>query len=125
MTIEKLKKQIVVFDDDVEISYIVSYIMGDSDWEVISHTDCKNILEKVANLKPALIIMDNKIPDIGGVEATKMIKASELFKHIPVIFCSAANEVAKLAKEAGSDTYIPKPFDIEDFERIAMEYALE
>jgi two-component system cell cycle response regulator DivK len=62
--------------------------------------------------------MDNWIPDIGGVKATRLVKDSDDFRHIPIIFFSANNNVNELAIEAGADYFLQKPFDISELETI-------
>jgi CheY-like chemotaxis protein len=67
-------------------------------------------VEKVRQIQPSIILMDNNIPDYGGVAATRQIKSQSDLKHIPVIFCSANMDIRHLAKQAGADTFLPKPF---------------
>ncbi|MNV83979.1 CAI-1 autoinducer sensor kinase/phosphatase CqsS [compost metagenome] len=64
--------------------------------------------------------MDNWIPKIGGVEATRLLKNHPLYRNIPVIYLSANTDIETLAQQAGADSYLAKPFDLEDLEnRIA------
>jgi len=64
--------------------------------------------------------MDNWIPKIGGVEATRLLKNHPLYCNIPVIYLSANTDIETLAQQAGADSYLAKPFDLEDLEnRIA------
>ena len=46
----------------------------------------------------------------------KLIKSHPEYKNIPVIYFSANNDVATLAQEAGADTYLAKPFDLDQLE---------
>lgn len=116
--------QIMIFDDDADILSICSYILQIKGWEVHTKTNCNNILEVVEKVKPDVIVMDNWIPDTGGIVATQTIKAHEPFKHIPVIYFSANHDISNLAKQAGTDYYLAKPFDIQQFEDL-IEQVLE
>ncbi|MNL16619.1 DNA-binding response regulator CreB [compost metagenome] len=60
--------------------------------------------------------MDNWIPEIGGIKATQLVKQHPDFKHIPVIYVSANNDIHLLAEEAGADSYLEKPFNLDDLE---------
>ena len=71
---------------------------------------------------PDLIFMDNWLPDISGIEATRLIKANHELKDIPVIYFSANSNISELAAEAKADDYIAKPFDIDHFEEIVSKY---
>ncbi len=81
-------------------------------------TDCNNIIEKVNGILPDVILMDNWIPDTGGIVATQALKNDAGLKHIPVVYFSANSDIQLLAAKAGAETYIAKPFDLEDMERI-------
>ncbi|WCT12222.1 response regulator [Mucilaginibacter jinjuensis] len=111
-------KKIIIFDDDEDILSICSYILEEQGWEVHTFTDCNNIVEKVSSVNPAVILMDNWIPDAGGIIATQTLKKSEELKHIPVIYFSANSDIQLLAEHAGAETYLAKPFDLEDLEQI-------
>jgi len=111
-------KKIIIFDDDEDILSICSYILEEQGWEVHTFTDCNNIVEKVSSVNPSVILMDNWIPDAGGIIATQTLKKSEELKHIPVIYFSANSDIQLLAEHAGAETYLAKPFDLEDLEQI-------
>ncbi|MEI9807005.1 MAG: response regulator [Bacteroidota bacterium] len=113
-----MNKKILIFDDDQDILNICSIILKAKGYEVFTSMTCKDLFDTVLHADPAVIVMDNKIPETGGVEATRSIKNDLRTKHIPVIFFSANTYIAELAKEAGTVFYIQKPFDIAAFEEI-------
>ena len=111
-------KKIVIFDDDEDILSICSYILEEQGWEVFAFTDCNKITEKVSAILPSVILMDNWIPDDGGIIATQTLKKNMNLKDIPVIYFSANSDIELLANHAGAETYLAKPFDLEDLERV-------
>lgn len=119
-----MRRRIMIFDDDADILSICSYILQIKGWEVLTQTNCNNILEVLEKSTPDVIVMDNWIPDTGGIVATQTIKSHEPFKHIPVIYFSANHDISNLAKQAGTDYYLAKPFDIQQFEDM-IEDVLE
>ena len=112
------EKKIVIFDDDEDILSICSFILEEQGWKVYAYTDCNQITEKISAVLPDIIIMDNWIPDDGGVIATQILKKNERLKDIPVIYFSANSDIELLASHAGAETYLAKPFDLEDLERV-------
>ncbi|MDT3403455.1 response regulator [Mucilaginibacter terrae] len=110
-------KKIVIFDDDEDILSICAYILEEQGWEVHTHTDCNNITEKVAAVIPDVILMDNWIPEAGGIVATQTLKSNEELKNIPVVYFSANSDIQVLASHAGAETYLAKPFDLEELEK--------
>jgi DNA-binding response OmpR family regulator len=113
-----LNKKIVIFDDDEDILSICSYILEEQGWKVFSFTDCNNIAEKVSSILPDVILMDNWIPDDGGIIATQILKKDVNLKDIPVVYFSANSDIELLASHAGAETYLAKPFDLEELERV-------
>ncbi|TWR30015.1 response regulator [Mucilaginibacter pallidiroseus] len=111
-------RKIIIFDDDEDILSICNYILEEQGWEVSTFTNCNNIIEKVSGIKPDVILMDNWIPDNGGIVATQTLKRDPDLKHIPVVYFSANSDIQLLANHAGAETYLAKPFDLEELERI-------
>lgn len=111
-------RKIIIFDDDEDILSICNYILQDQGWEVHTFTDCNNIVEKVTGIMPDVILMDNWIPDAGGIIATKTLKSTEELKDIPVVYFSANSDIQLLADQAGAETYLAKPFDLDELERV-------
>src|SRR5947209_4051519 len=111
-------KRILILDDDIDILAICTYILEESGWEVHSRTVCNNIIDIVKETAPSVILMDNWIPDTGGIIATQTLKAHRDYKHIPVIYFSANHDIKNLSIEAGADSYLEKPFEIDAFEKI-------
>ncbi|MDB5285168.1 MAG: response regulator receiver protein [Mucilaginibacter sp.] len=112
------EKRIIIFDDDEDILAICSYVLEEQGWEVHTFTDCNHVIERVSSIKPSVILMDNWIPDSGGIVATQMLKKNEELKNTPVIYFSANNDIHLLADNAGAETFLAKPFDIDELERI-------
>ncbi|QXV66295.1 response regulator [Mucilaginibacter achroorhodeus] len=111
-------KKIIIFDDDEDILSICNYILEEQGWEVHTHTDCNNIVEKVGAVIPDVVLMDNWIPDAGGIIATQTLKKDEKLKHIPVVYFSANSDIQLLADHAGAEAYLAKPFDLEELEKV-------
>jgi DNA-binding response OmpR family regulator len=115
---DKPAKKIVIFDDDEDILSICIYILEERGWEVHTFTNCNNIIERISDIMPDVILMDNWIPDEGGIIATQTLKKAEYTHSIPVIYFSANSDIQILADHAGADGYLAKPFDLEELDRI-------
>lgn len=117
-------KRIAIFDDDEDILSICSYILEEQGWEVYTFTDCNEITDKVSRVLPDVILMDNWIPDDGGITATKTIKGTKALHHIPIIYFSANSDIQSLASQAGAETFLAKPFDLEELEQVINRVTL-
>lgn len=115
-------KRVLVCDDDKEILEVLDLVLTGAGWEVITSEHVNGIIAQIESTNPSVIIMDNWIPDTGGIAATRSIKSHPVYHSIPVVYSTANDNITQLAKEAGADLSIGKPFDLDEFERI-MEDA--
>lgn len=114
---------VLIFDDDLDLLNICTLILKQKDLNIITLQHCNNLLENIAQYTPVVIIMDYRIPAIGGVKAIQLIKQSG-YSAIPVILFSGNHNVEELAKEAGADFHLNKPFDINVFEKLVEQAML-
>ncbi|MBZ0297122.1 MAG: response regulator, partial [Anaerolineae bacterium] len=77
--------------------------------------------------KPDLILMDLSLPRVNGWTATRLIKADEALKNIPVIALTAHAMIGdrERALEAGCDDYLSKPIVIHDLIKKLSDYLGE
>lgn len=115
-------KKIFIFDDNLEILELCTEILEDLGCQVKTSPTTNNVEQQVLDYMPDLIFMDNWLPDISGIEATRMIKSNENLKNIPILYFSANSNIDALANEAGADDYLAKPFDIDQFEEFVKKY---
>lgn len=117
-TLDQQAKKIMIFDDDEDLLAICTYFLEDNGWLVYTFTDCKQVVEHVNGILPDVILMDNWIPDEGGITATQLLKQSEVLCNIPVIYFSANSDIEKLSQLAGADGHLAKPFDLDDLLKV-------
>jgi CheY-like chemotaxis protein len=67
--------------------------------------------------------MDHRMPELNGMEATRLLKSNDATKTIPVIYFTGLDNGRQLAREAGADGYLGKPFKVDDLTR-TIEKAL-
>jgi len=113
-----MKKKILIFDDDANILEVCTILLESNGFETYTQDNCEDILQKLDHVLPDVVLMDNKIPPNGGIPASRMIRASADYRKVPIVFFSANQDVARLAAEAGADTYIEKPFDLDNLVRV-------
>ncbi|VTR28808.1 Mycobacterial persistence regulator A [Sphingobacterium thalpophilum] len=110
-----------MLDDDRHVLEICSIILETNGYHVEVSETSHDIIEKVEAVQPDLILMDNWIPKIGGIEATRLLKSHPTFRDIPVIYLSANTDIEQLALQAGADSYLAKPFNLEDLENMVAD----
>ncbi len=116
-------KKIFIFDDNQELLELCTIILEDIGYQIKTSSTSNDVERQVSDFGPDIIFMDNWLPDVSGIEATQQLKSNSLLRHIPVIYFSANNNIAELAKEAGADDFLSKPFDITNLEELVKKYS--
>ena len=109
--------KILVIEDDKDIRDSIVYILEQEHYEVISSGDSK-ILKSISNYNPDLILLDNWLTewksDATGQQLSKGLKTNPATRHIPVIIISAVSNIKEIAEEGLADSYLKKPFDMNE-----------
>lgn len=82
------------------------------------------VLDIAREKKPDLILMDIQLPEISGLDVTKMLKEDEELKSIPVIAVTAfamKGDEEKI-REGGCEDYISKPISVVQFLEVINKY---
>ncbi len=116
-----MKKNILILDDDSDILFFCSQVFESMGFNVVTSGNCNEITKKVEDVNAHIILIDNWIPDIGGIKAIKILKETTHLRDIPVILFSANSNLVELAKEAGADSYLKKPFDLDELEKTVLD----
>jgi CheY-like chemotaxis protein len=106
---DRLPRILYVEDSAQNRDLVRRYLRGV--FEVIEAEDGEQGLERVAQHKPNLILMDLSLPRLDGYEATRRLKADAKFATIPVLALTAhaAKEDEQRARAAGCIEYLTKP----------------
>lgn len=106
------RKVIIAVDDEPDIRTLVCFCLTNSgDFEVLEAKNGEEAITLAIAHQPALIVMDVRMPGIGGIEACRRLKTTPATASIPVIFLSAWHNEEQAALEAGGLAFLLKPFD--------------
>lgn len=110
------KPCIVVIDDDPMIVALVELRLGMAGYVVESATGGAAGLTLVGRLRPALVILDWRMPDMDGVEVLKRLKKDRATASVPVMMLTAQNrpQDVRAALDFGASGYMVKPFKPDD-----------
>lgn len=110
---------VLVVDDVEDGRAIVCDFLEFRGFRMAEAEDGVEALEKAQELLPDLILMDVWLPRMDGLEATRLLKADERTRHIPVLALTAhaLSSARDEARDAGCDGIITKPFFPQDLER--------
>jgi two-component system, cell cycle response regulator DivK len=104
-----MSKRILVVENQPDSRQIIRDMLAPTDYEI---NEAENGEQALAKQRPDLILMDIQLPIMDGYAATRRIKADPALRSIPIIAVSsyALNGEEKIARAAGCDDYVPKPY---------------
>jgi two-component system cell cycle response regulator DivK len=107
-----MSKRILVVEDQADSRRIIRDMLASTEYEVIEAENGEEALAAIAKQRPDLILMDVQLPIMDGYTATRRIKADPVLQSIPIIAVTsfALDGEEKIAKAAGCDDYVPKPY---------------
>ena len=119
--------KVLVIDDEPPIRKLLRMGLSTQGYHVLEASNGKLALEKLAE-QPALIILDLGLPDIGGHDLLRMIRARN--ESVPVVVLSSrGDEAGKVqALDLGADDYLTKPFGMDELlarMRAALRHQLQ
>ncbi len=119
-----MNAKILVVDDERKIRTILAHILSDEGYEVKTAADGEEGLETAREFHPHLVLMDQNMPGMSGIEATGMMR--EIVPDTRVIILTAYGSIplAVEAMKKGAYDYISKPFDNDEL-LITIRRALE
>ncbi len=106
-----MKKKIVVADDDKDIAIVLTMMLEDAGYEVKA-TANERTAQIVRDYQPDLLLLDIWMLGIDGRDICKYLKGLQFTSHIPIIMISANQDTENIARKAGADDFIAKPFDM-------------
>jgi len=108
--------KILVIDDEEDFSNTIKMMLElAGDYEIVSACDGKEGIKKAHLVRPDLILLDIKMPEMDGLEALKILKGNPETMSIPVVMLTACDEdIYKLkACQLYDEDYLVKPVKTE------------
>ena len=113
---------ILVVDDHPEFLRFLQRAFTALGWNVLTSTNGRDVLNKLAYTKPSLILMDMLMPETDGFELTRILKKNLAYRDIPILAVTGLNTLENRQRclEAGCDDFISKPFNLFDLRNRMM-----
>lgn len=108
-----MKPKVLLVDDKNEFRTLLKVIL-EKDYEILTAYNGSNALEVLSDgFEPDLIVTDLMMPDVDGKSFVTQLKASGLYKDIPVIVLSSIDKSMERIEllKLGAEDYLIKPFN--------------
>jgi DNA-binding response OmpR family regulator len=103
-------KRILLFDDNVNWARIFQFCLEKEGFEVHHSIDPRDVMKRIDEVRPDLVVMDLHFPGFSGSEAIRQIKSREANRELPVIMLTVDDtQTAKMeAMKAGARNFLSK-----------------
>jgi len=104
--------KILVAEDEKDIRELIAFTLRFAGYDVVLANNGAEALERVSQEKPALVLLDVRMPKMTGYEVCRRLKENPETEKIPVVFLSAKGQDREVQEgyESGAVDYIIKPF---------------
>jgi CheY-like chemotaxis protein len=94
--------------------------------QALDYLYCRGKFAGRAGGNPILVLLDLKMPKIGGLEVLKEIKADDKLKVVPVVILTSSRETPDLVEcyKLGVNAYVVKPVDFNEFVKAVKQLGI-
>jgi CheY-like chemotaxis protein len=103
---------VLVVEDDASILDVVRSALEAEGYDVRTATNGKEGLERLADERVSLVLLDMRMPVLDGWQFARELKRRSI--EVPVVVMTAAQNARRWAEEIDADAYLAKPFDLDD-----------
>ena len=114
---KKTSYRILIVEDHPEMQLVLSKFLGEQGFEIELAQTGEAALEKFAQVKPDVILLDVMLPGISGIDVTRQIRANgRIDDYVPILMLTAKSEIKDVINglSVGADDYIIKPFSFDE-----------
>lgn len=104
---------VVLAEDDPDIRLVARLALKKAGYRVTAVTNGRELLEKVAEERPDVVLLDWMMPEMDGAEACVRLRSNPATADLPIIFITAKSQGFEVERglALGARGYIIKPFD--------------
>jgi CheY-like chemotaxis protein len=105
-------RTVLVVDDEFGISEVLTEILGDAGYHVLTAIHGRQALERIAETRPDVILLDFMMPVLNGAETLAALAADPAYRDIPVVLMSSLPEASIAEQASGYSAFLRKPFRV-------------
>src|SRR5665811_586024 len=108
--------RVLVVDDDPDITEVVQEGLRNAGYDTVGALTGAEALAEVDRQCPDLVLLDQMLPDIDGVEVCRRLRETPRTRRLPIMFVTAMGgaEARVRGLALGADDYVVKPFSMRE-----------
>jgi len=122
--VAKSAKKILLVEDNDEVRELLALFMKRLGYNVFEATTGVEAIDLASTVQPDLIMMDLRLPEMNGAEATAHLKANPSTRDVPLLVVTAAGSSTdrRRALDAGAAEILLKPIDVTTLSNVLRRY---
>ena len=116
-----MSKRILIADDDPGIGDMLQMMLEEAGYDVEIQGD-GHAVQQMQRPFPDLLFLDIRLSGTDGRTICRYLKSQEATHALPIILLSASKSIRQIAKEAGADAFLAKPFEMQDMLTLVETY---
>ena len=118
------RPRVLVVEDEQPLRELIVVTLS-QEFECDEAADGEAALERLRAARPELVVLDSMLPGRSGIDVLREMRADPKLRDVPVLMLSAwqSSEDVDSAMDAGADSFLGKPFRVEELVSIAHELA--
>ena len=115
--------KVLLVEDKDPIRRLVQLMLADYHLEILEASNGRQAIRLLELVRPGMMFLDRMLPDTDGVTLCRRAKALDPNIYVVMLTARGGDDEKQLAKDAGADAYVVKPFEEEQLieqVRIAM-----
>lgn len=105
-----MPKSVLVVDDAVFMRMMIRDILSREGYVIHEAVNGRDAVEKYAEVRPDIVTMDITMPEMGGLEALRLIKDHDPAARVLMVSAMGQQHMVTQALESGAVDFIAKPF---------------
>lgn len=117
-----MKKRVLVVEDYEDTRILLKFMIEKFGYSVIEASGPYEAIDKAAEFKPDLILMDIGMPLLDGLSVAQAIHGKKINKSVPIVAVTAFSDIEDEAAKAGCSEVIYKPVDPDRLREVLVRY---
>jgi DNA-binding response OmpR family regulator len=116
-SLEVRVSRVLIIEDEPDILDLIGDLLTLEGYEVHTLERIPHGLDPIRLLAPSAIVLDLRLPGLGGIEFLRLLAADQRLRRTPVVVCSGASDLTQVyGSELATLGYevVRKPFELED-----------
>jgi DNA-binding response OmpR family regulator len=117
------RARVLIVDDDPDIRESTAMLLSLHGFEVRTHGQAEDILERIGAERPDVVLQDVMMPGLDLRGLMRRLRTHAALRGVPIVLFSASVDVEAKAREVGADGGVAKPFEVQTLVRALERFA--